>query len=274
MTVEQIQKIIAENVTGVWEARHDGSGHRYANLQTGHIERSVTTKLQILSKPHLLGWAVRVGIDFLLQDDRLERLRIPQWKDELVAGAILAHTELKNSAGSTGSRTHFWAERYLNEWIVNGEPPKDIMTFIDVTRDDSRAIAGARGFELLCKEKDIIPIASELIVGIPKISAGALDILCLWRGELCLLDIKTSNSIDKNFRYQLAGYRAMFEFMTGLKIKKVKIIHLSKDMAKYTLYDVKDLPKAWQTFKSICRVYDDIMSPKDKIIRDIKRLSI
>lgn len=274
LKVKQIQKTIAEKVTGIWEARHENTGHRYYHNPSGIYQKSVTTRLGTLSKPHLLAWAVRVGIDWLLQDDRLERLRNEHWRDEMVSGAILAHTSLRDSAGLTGSKTHFWAERYLNEWIATGEKPKDITVFMDLSKDDPRAIAGARSFELLCKEKELIPIASEIIVGHPKYSAGALDILCLWQGELCLLDIKTSNSIDKNFRYQLAAYKHMFEFMTGLKIKKVKIIHLSKDMAKYALYDVRDLSKAWQTFKHICAVYDDIMSPKEKIVKDIKRISI
>tara|TARA_R110000868_G_C10882728_1_gene763079 strand:- start:822 stop:1658 length:837 start_codon:yes stop_codon:yes gene_type:complete len=272
--VSKIQEIIKQKITGVWEPRHDDNGHRYYHNPSGYMQRSVTTKLGILSKPHLLGWAVRVGIDFLLQDNRLERLRNPQWKDELITGATLAHIELRDQAGSTGSKTHFWAERFLNQWIADGEMPKDIKVFMDITKDDPRAIAGARSFELLCKQKDIIPIASELIVGMPKISAGALDILCFWKGELCLLDIKTSNSIDKNFRYQLAAYRAMLSYMTGLKIKKVKIIHLSKDMAKYVVYDVKDLIQGWKTFKHICAVYDDVMSSKEKIVKDVKRLSI
>jgi len=277
MNPEEIKKIIQDKVVNVWEARHTGSGHRYIHLPSGTFQDSVTTKLGILSKPHLLGWAVKVGIEFLLEGDRLERLRNEHWKEELVQGAILAHTGLRDSAGLTGTKTHFFAERYCNEWIATGEKPKDIMSFIDINKDDPRAIAGARSFELVFQKKQIIPIAVEIIVGNPKYSAGALDLLCLWgqEKELCLLDIKTSNSVDKNFRYQLAAYKHMFEFMCPeLKIKKVKILHLSKDMAKCEIYDVKQLPKAWSTFKHICAVYDDVMSKKDKVIKDIKKLKI
>lgn len=272
--VEKIQEIIKLKVTGVWEPRHEAGYHRYFHNPSGYYQRSVTTKLGILSKPHLLAWAVRVGIDWLCQEDRLDRLKVEQWKDEMISGAILAHTDIRDSAGSVGTKSHSAAERFLNQWIADGEMPKDITVFMDKDKDDPRAIAGARSFQLACEQKDIIPICAEIIVGHPKISAGALDILCLWQGELCLLDIKTSNYVDKSFRYQLAAYRAMLEYMTGLKIKKVKILHLSKDMDKYVIYDVKELSKAWQTFKSICRVYDDVMSNKEKIVKDIKRISI
>lgn len=272
--MQDIKQIIKEKVEGVWEARHVGSGHRYIHLPTGIYQASVTTRLGILSKPHLLPWAVRVGIEWLLTDDRLERLRNEHWKDEMISGAILAHTSLRDSAGLTGGKTHNYAERYLNDWIASEKRPEDIRSFMDMEKDDPRAIAGARGFEALCRAKDIVPIASEIIVGHPKYSAGAIDIICLWEDELCLLDIKTSNSVDKNFRYQLAAYKAMFEFMTGLKIKHVKIIHLDKGMDKYTIYNVKELPQAWKTFKHMCAVYDDVMSSKEKIVKDIKRLKI
>lgn len=274
MQTEQIKNIIKEKVDGVWEARHTGSGHRYIHIPSGTYQNSVTTKLGILSKPHLIPWAVRVGVEWLMEGDRLEKLRNDIYRDEMITGAQLAHTSLRDSAGTTGSKTHSYAENYLIEWINTGKQPEDIRKFMDMNKDDPRAIAGARGFEVLMKKKNIIPLASEIIVGHPKHSAGAIDIICLWEGKLCLLDIKTSNSVDKNFRYQLAAYKSMFEFMTGLKIKMVKIIHLDKGMDKYTIYDVKELPKAWATFKHICAVYDDVMSNKEKVVRDIKRIAI
>ena len=265
---------ITSKVNGVWIPQHDTQGHKYFNKELNISQRSVTTKLQILAKPHLTQWAVRVGVEWLLKDDRIERLRNIHWKDEMVSGAQMAHLDIRDNAGLTGTKTHNIAEIYLNKWIETGERPQDIREFMDIDNDDPRAIAGARSFELLCNTKHIVPICSEIIVGHPKYSAGAIDILCLWENKLCLLDIKTSNSVDKNFRYQLAAYKYMFEYMTGIKIKTVKILHLSKDMDKYHIYNVKNLPQAWKTFKYICQVYDDIMSPKDKIVKDIKRIII
>lgn len=276
MTVQEIQKIIQEKVVGVWEARHTGSGHRYIHLPSGYFQDSVTTKLGTLAKPHLAKWQIRIAIEWLMVEDRWKRLFNEHWKDEMMQGAMLAPFDVRDMAGKTGTATHNFAERFCNEWITTGHKPENIMSYIDVNKDDPRAIAGARSFEKAFEKNQIIPIASEIIVGHPKFSAGALDLLCLWgpNEELCLADIKTSNSVDKNFRYQLSAYKYMFEFMTGLKITKVKILHLSKDMDKCEIYDVKQLPKAWSTFKHICAVYDDIMSKGDKVVKDIKRLKI
>jgi hypothetical protein len=277
MTPEQIKKIIQEKVSNVWEVAHTTSGHRYLHVSSGKYQDSVTTKLGILAKPHLLPWAVRVGVEFLLEGDRLERIKNPNWKDELIQGAQMAHLGLRDSAGLTGTKTHSFAERYINEWLEFGKKPEDIMSLIDINKDDPRAIAGARSFELAFSKNKIIPLASEIIVGHPDYSCGALDLLVLWgeKEELCLLDIKTSNSVDKNFRYQLVAYKKFFEFMCPeLKIKKVKILHLSKDMAKCEIYNVKSLPQAWKTFKNICQIYDDIMSKKEKVVKDIKRIVI
>lgn len=275
MTSEDIKKIIQEKVIGVWEPNHDNNGHRYVNKQTGHIQRSVTTKLGILAKEHLINWAVRQGAFWLIEDvSRGKRLYQDEWQQAMINGMQLAHTDTKNFAGSTGSKTHWICERYLNQWLTDGKRPESIMSFVG-TNDTPEAIAGARGFEKFCIENpDFEPIASEIIVGHPLYSAGAIDIIGIWKGKLCLLDIKTSNSVDKNFRYQLSAYKYMFEFMTSLKIKHVKIIHLSKDMAKYEIYNVKELVKAWKTFKHICAVYDDVMSYKEKISKDIKKIRI
>jgi len=73
---------------------------------------------------------------------------------------------------------------------------------------------------------------------------------------------------------QVAAYKYFFEHMTGVKIAKVKILHLSKDSDKFTVLDVKNLPQAWKAFKQICQVYDWVYSKGDKIINDIKRLKI
>ncbi len=273
--VKEIKDIIIANVHGVWEPDHDATGHRYRNTKTGHIQRSVTTKLGILNKPHLLKWAVRMGIEWLEKDGRFEKLQNEHWRDEMVTGAQLAHVDVRDEAGGVGHIAHDSIERYINEWIATGTRPEDIRTFCDLTKEDQRATASARAVEAMFIKHNVVPIWSELLVGNVKYSAGTLDFLCFFDGKLAVLDWKTSNAVDKiNYPLQVAAYVRFFEEMTGLKIKILKIIHLSKDYDKFEVWNIPGIGPAYKTFKHICAVYDWMNSKEEKITKDIKRLKI
>jgi hypothetical protein len=141
--------------------------------------------------------------------------------------------------------------------------------------DDPRAIASMRAVEAYFHRHDITPIASELLVGDIRYSAGTLDFLAIVDGALTLIDFKTSNSVDGiSYSMQVAAYKYFFERMTGLKIKRVKILHLSKDYDKFTVYIVKALPQAFRAFKQICGLYDWVSDSKEKVLKDVKRVTI
>jgi len=274
MNVEQIKKIIDEKITGVWEARHGISGHRYYNTKTGHYQDSVTSKLNVLNKAHLAKWQIRIAIEWLLVNDRFKQLSDPQWKDDAMTGAMLAPFDVRDSAGAIGSVAHNAVERYINEWIATGQRPEDIKSFA-MENSDPRAIASMRAVEAFFVKHPIEPIASEILVGDIRYSAGTLDFLCLMNKDLTLIDFKTSNGVDQvSYSVQVAAYKAFFESMTGLKIKQCKILHLSKDSDKFEVWIILNINKAWSAFKNICRVYDWMYNKKDKIIKDIKRIKI
>jgi hypothetical protein len=73
---------------------------------------------------------------------------------------------------------------------------------------------------------------------------------------------------------QVAAYKYFFEAMTGIKIDKCIILHLSKDYDKFEVYKINALPQAWKIFKPVCSIYDWMYGKRDKIIKDIKRISI
>lgn len=272
--VEKIQAIIKEKVTGIWEPRHTTNGHFYYNNKTGHLQASVTSKLGgVLSKPHLFKWGIKTAISWLLVDDRLERLRSESWREEMISGAMLAPTDIRDEAGGVGGQAHSAIENWINQGIADGVMPEDITKFA-VENADPRAIAAMRAVQKLFREKNIIPICSEILVGDIRYSAGQLDFLCLWENELCLVDWKSSNQVSQDYILQAVAYKKFFEAMTGLLIKKVKIAHISKDSDKYTIYKVSDFAKAFRAFKAVCAVYDWRNDKKSVLEKDIKRLSI
>jgi len=274
MELTEIKKIIDEKITGVWVAEHDEYGHKYRNTKTNKVQVSVTTKLQVISRPHLIPWAVKCGALWLMEGDRAQKLLNPNATEAMIQGMQMASNDIRDSAGGIGTQAHNAIERYINEWTATGILPEDIKVFAKPT-DQPAAIASMRAAEKWFRSKPIIPVAAEILVGNDKYSAGQLDFLCLLDGELTLIDHKTSNSVDKiSYSMQVAGYKNFLEEMTGLKIKKAKILHLSKDYDKFEVWDVKNIPSAYKAFKNVCGLYDWMYSPKDKIIKDIKRLSI
>lgn len=274
MTPEQIKQIIKDKVEGVWEARHTGSGHRYVHLPSGVYQNSVTTKLGILSKPHLAKWQIRMACEWLLKDDRMERLRSEQYRYEMMAGAMLAPFDIRDDASDVGHYAHSIIERWLNDIIASNSFIKDITTFAP-GNCDPRAIAAARGVQKLHQDKKIIPIATEILVGDIRYSCGQLDYLCLWGNEgLTLVDWKSSNQVSQDYILQTVAYCKFLEGMTGLKIKKIKILHLDKGSDKYSIYKVSKINEAWKAFKNICIAYDWKINPKNKLEKDVKRIAI
>jgi len=277
MSPEEIKQIIREKVLGVFEECHDDTGHRYRNTITGVIQRSVTTKISsVVAKNHLLNWAVRMGAEWLLEGDRLNRISTERFRDDMIKGMCLAHNDIKEDAGGVGTIAHNSLERYINQFIADGKLPANILDFM-ITNADPRSIASARAAERWFQKlgDNIIPIWSELLVGNDKFSAGQLDFLCIINGELTLIDHKTSNGIDlEGYSMQTSAYKNFFDEMTGLKIKKTKILLLSKNYDKFEVYIVKNLPTAYKAFKSVCALYDWKFSKKPKIVKDIKRIKL
>lgn len=228
MDIKRIKEKIKEKVEGVIKADWTSEGHFYI-LPSGKRVASVTTKI-LLPKPHLLPWSIKQGIEWLEVGDRWEKLKNPATRDEYMTGAQLAYTEIRDDAGSVGTKVHGIAERYIKEWLDLGHKPVEDIRDYCVEEKDTRVWAGARSVEQLFAKHDIVPIASEILVGSDKYeSAGTLDFLCMWNGKLTLADFKTSNSaINDAYCVQVVAYAEFFRIMTGIRIQDIKIIKISQ----------------------------------------------
>lgn len=285
LKIKQIKKIIADRVEGIIVPQHTADGHFY-KFPSGIVQASVTTKLKVVNKPHLIRWAVEKGVEWLEVDDRWRFLKVNTMRKSYLDGAKEAHTEIRDDAGGVGTRAHNAMEWYIKEWLKTGERPADIRNFFKeeivvvdghLTKSstgDLRSVAAARGLEKLLIGHDVVPLASEILVGNEKLSAGTLDFLCLWDGRITLADFKTSNNISTDYALQTVAYKYFFEKMTDIKISQIKIIHLNKDNDRYTLYRVVDTVAAYKAFKSVVGIYDWLENGKDKLIKDIKRITI
>jgi hypothetical protein len=269
MQIEEVKKIIKKKVEGKIVPRHDAKGHHY--LIGDKLVDSVTTKI-VLEKPHLLNWAVKLGFEFMegkwASMDKTNR-------DTYLQGAILAHTEVKESAGNIGSQAHNILENWTLKWIETGVMP-ELAPFIP-EGTSFQAIAAARSGVATFHKSKCIPVASEILVGSKRHnSAGTLDMLVYNPEEDCLelWDWKSSNAVNDGYAIQVSAYKKFFELMTKLPIAKVKIMHLSKEYDKFTVYNVPDIDDAFKAFVNISKVYDWLHNNKKKLEKDIKTLTI
>lgn len=276
LTPKDIQDIINDKVRGKIIAAHTEQGHFYKFADTGKTVRSVTTKL-ILEKPHLIPWAVEKGVNWLEEDEsRWAKLKGPERLEYLTA-AKLAHTEVRDDAGSVGSQGHDVIERWVNDWIEKGAPNSDIKSFI--AKDANYRVYGvARSAEAVFKKYNVVPIASELLVGIEDYnSAGTLDMLVynLDTSEIELWDWKSSNAINQEgYPMQVATYMKFFELMTGLKIGKIRVIKLDKFSDRFKVYNLLDPDTAFQSAVAISHVYDWVHNGQVKLKEDKKTLQL
>lgn len=268
--VSRIQNIIQSKVTGRVVAAHDEFGHHY-KLPSGEVVDSVTTKL-IVDKPHLIKWAVRMGFEWMEQENRWQRLNKDN-RDEFLKGAILAHTDYRDTAGSIGHQAHAVIEQYLNTWMAMGAEPKDIKDLVPFG-SQYQVFGAVRSAEAGFKKYHVVPVASELLVGSDKYQcAGTLDALMLYVFapgvyELELWDFKSSNQVSDSYALQVSAYKKFFEDMTGLKIKRCRILHIDKYSDKFKFYNVPNIVKAFKAFKAINEVYNWVNNHSAKLIED------
>src|SRR4029077_2666647 len=180
------------------------------------IVDSVTTQI-IINKPHLVPWSVEIGVrDFIKNIEYYDKFNEDQ-TNRMIEQAKFAFRAVRDDAGNVGTRAHDVIEKYVNDWIETGKRKEDILFFV-LGDEDPRVFAAARSAERFFQDyPGIIPIASELLVGDEKLrTAGTLDFLVLWNGELWLLDWKSSNSaVHDDYVIQVSTYKYLFQKMTG-----------------------------------------------------------
>lgn len=264
-TPEYVKQIIQDKVIGKWVSAHDEEGHKYAHRETGRVVRSVTTK-NITEKPRLINWKINKAIEFLELNQRFERLATDEG-ESLRKAALLAYRDVVTDASDVGTAGHNAIEEYINLWINTGLKPADIKTFY--LGQDYRVTAVIRSAEAFFAKYKYTPIATELVVGDPRESAGTLDLLVLdGSGRLIVLDWKSSNAIDDFYACQVAVYSSYLEKMSGLRVLKQQVVRLDKYSDKFKCYNVVDSKTSAKAFGHLSKYEDYHNNGKEKLRED------
>ena len=167
------------------------SGRKYFTPD-GNAYPSITTVLSILSKDAIMAWRARVGAE--------------------------EANKVSRQASTRGTAVHSLAEDYVNnveDW-KGKHMPANVATFNTI-----RPILDERLNNIWMQE---VFLYSDKLK-----TAGQLDCIGEWDGELAIVDFKTSKRVKKreditSYFIQMCFYAAAFLERTGIAIKKGVIV--------------------------------------------------
>lgn len=185
----------------------------------------VTSILKIINKPMLIGWAVGVACDHILENfPSVEQVMAnPKAITELVEVARGLHNKRKTDAGKAGTDVHTQVEKIVKNAI---EKCGGYICEVDKECDNAQI----KLFIAWAMENSIKFIESEKCVySIESHYAGTCDLVLEMNGKKYIADIKTSSAIYPEAFLQMAAYQGALEEMNEhLDIKGAMVINLPK----------------------------------------------
>jgi len=209
---------------------------------------SVTSILNVLNKPQLVNWAVRLTRDSLKQElFALQRSNSLQGlnADSLLARSASEHNRVKSAAADHGIDIH----RRIAACVG------DKSSCMSKNVRDPVIIA----FRAWQDEAQFVPNASEkLVFSHEHEYAGTADLIGTLNGRLALLDIKTGRSVYPEYKLQLAAYAAAWGEMTGHIPEVCVNLHVRSDftIAEANAFTAAELFTLFQTFLAAKRLFE------------------
>ena len=190
----------------------------HAYYVDGKRKTGVTTFLGIIDKSRpLIYWAVGLFKDFLF-----ENLPNGITEEQIEEGSKL-HAQFKEQAATIGDMAHSWIEKYIAHKLKLTKEKPEIP-------DDPKVLNAINGFLSWEKEHKVKFISSERVVYSKKYDyVGKMDIEAEIDGQLCLVDIKTSNGLYNSVALQTAAYLKADEEESGKSYTGRWAIRLAKE---------------------------------------------
>lgn len=195
-------------------------GYRYQ--VDGSPKGSVTTIIGKFVKPHLENWYKRNRDDAVKEEMLKEKRPINEVNDFIAR--VKQICDAKESFGrDIGSQLHEWIDLFLK-----GEKP--------TLPSDQPLKRMAEKFTEFWKKHKFKVVESELPLYSKKFDmCGTNDVIVTkdsWKGQLAVLDWKTSKDYNFENCIQVEMYRRFIEETTDFKIQKLAIVNIPKEEGK------------------------------------------
>lgn len=199
--------IESELYKGKVKIRFFPDSHQY--WMNGVRKSGATTYIGIVDKSRaLMSWKGTLTVGFLLK-----KLKEGKITEEIICAASNIDEIEKDEAAKFGSAIHAWCENYIKAKLkVKGYKFPDMPELLNVQ-------VGVNAFLDWEKEHKVKFISSERVVYSRKHDyMGTMDIEAYVDGELCLVDLKSSNGLYNTVRLQTAAYLKADEEERGKKL--------------------------------------------------------
>lgn len=198
------------------------NSHRYK--LDGENLISVTAATGKIDKPALVGWAVGLARDFMI--DLIER-GIPITREHITE-ACLRHEAEKEKAAGYGSQVHEFAQQFARAKLGLCEMP----TISDEWPEP--VLNGVHAFLNWITDHSVKFVSAErLVFSRAHRFVGKCDAVAIVDGKLSTVDYKTSNGIYEEHYYQVAGYDIAISEEDGCVFEQHLIIKFGKDTGEF-----------------------------------------
>ncbi len=218
---------------------------------------SATKILDVISKPALVPWALKVGVNWLeknfFYDEDASSKKTSVYKsrmglEHLLKGIKSAYRSKSHDALNIGTITHEWVEAAINWKLEGGEIP--------VMPRQEEAVNAIHAFQDWVGENVVEWKSSEERVFNRKHRyAGTVDARAIINGEYCVIDWKTSKRVYPEYHLQVAAYAKAVEDMHGIPIDATYILRCDKATGKFEAVRSTEIEENFQAFMAAKTLY-------------------
>ena len=196
---------------------------------------SATRVLDVISKPALVPWGLKVGANWLEKnlfhdaDASSKNTKVYKSRmalEPLLKGMKSAYRGTSKNALNIGSITHEWVEGAVNWKLGEGEIPQmpqqeEAVNAIHAFKD----WVGQNVVEWKSSEEKLFHRKHKY--------AGTVDARAIINGEYCVIDWKTSKAVYPEYHLQVAAYAKAVEDIHGIPVDATYILRCDKATGRF-----------------------------------------
>ena len=187
----------------------------------GDYVPSVTTILNVISKPALMPWAVKMGAEWF-RDNRKDYLKGDIKLEDMIKGIKGAYRKKSQDALNIGEEVHAWCEQAIKFKLGVGTMPS--MPDNEVVRES------IENFRDWTKENDVKWLSSEEKIYNRKYNyAGTVDAIAEVNGVFGVIDFKTSKRLYDEYDLQVSAYGETIEDIYGRDCESSWLLRFDKE---------------------------------------------
>lgn len=177
-----------------------------------------TTVLDVINKPALMGWAVKMAVQFFDNAFEPGASYDEIQKKAILEGASKAYRVKSDTAADKGGIVHEWIQKH-----IAGEKPK-----MPINQECLNAVGKFLEWE---RDHSVEFLESEKVLYSSKYNyAGTLDFIAKVDGKVMIGDFKTSTGIYDEYWLQVAAYQQAYqEEFPEYEIEGALIVRIGKD---------------------------------------------